>query len=276
MVVARRCRGMTTMARLARFAALLGWMALLAGVLLGALALDRGALAGPALTEPGTWGEWLAAREPADASMAVLRLVLVAIAAYLLVTTAAAVVLRVGDAGRLVSVADVITLPFVRGVVTAGLGIGFAGASVAAVGAGGAASRVPTAAEVALVAESSVPVLERVDAPPVLRELPPLPAPAPVPVVPVAPPATVAQPTGATWTVGAGDHLWSIAERVLASAWGRSPADHEVAPFWRDLVERNRDGLADPANPDLLFPGQVLSLPTPPPAGPGAVYDDIG
>lgn len=260
---------MTTMARLARFAALLGWVALLAGVLLGTLALDRGTLAGPALTEPGTWGEWLAARDPADASMAVLRLVLVAVSAYLLVTTAAAIVLRVGDAGRLVSVADVITMPFVRGVVSAGLGIGFAGASMAAAGAGGAAPRVPTAAEVALVAESSVPVLERVDAPPVLRELPPLPVPAPAPTAPVATPVAVAQPTGAAWTVEAGDHLWLIAERVLADAWGRPPADDEVAPFWRDLVERNRGELADPDNPDLLFPGQVLSLPTPPPARAG-------
>jgi nucleoid-associated protein YgaU len=34
-----------------------------------------------------------------------------------------------------------------------------------------------------------------------------------------------------------------------------------VAPYWRALLEVNRHVLADPDNPDLLFAGQVLSLP---------------
>jgi nucleoid-associated protein YgaU len=49
-----------------------------------------------------------------------------------------------------------------------------------------------------------------------------------------------------------GDHLWNIAERT-------APAD--VATYWRRLVELNRPRLADPDNPDLLFPGDVVVLP---------------
>ena len=69
-----------------------------------------------------------------------------------------------------------------------------------------------------------------------------------------------------TWTVAPGDHLWSIASRVLSDAWGRPPSDVEVVPFWEQVVELNRDRLADPANPDLIFPGQSLVVPAPPPA----------
>jgi nucleoid-associated protein YgaU len=36
-----------------------------------------------------------------------------------------------------------------------------------------------------------------------------------------------------------------------------------VAPYWQRLVEANRPALADPANPDLVFPGQVFTVPDP-------------
>jgi nucleoid-associated protein YgaU len=32
-------------------------------------------------------------------------------------------------------------------------------------------------------------------------------------------------------------------------------------PYWQSLVDANRATLADPENPDLLFSGQVLTLP---------------
>ena len=70
-----------------------------------------------------------------------------------------------------------------------------------------------------------------------------------------------------TWIVEAGDHLWSIAERTLASAWARAVSDDEVAPYWRHVVEHNRARLADPSNPDLIFPGQTFLLPAPPSPG---------
>jgi nucleoid-associated protein YgaU len=64
-----------------------------------------------------------------------------------------------------------------------------------------------------------------------------------------------------------GDHLWRIAERTLAAAWGREPTDAEIDPYWRDLIDLNRKRLRDAANPDRIFPGQVFELP-PVPAPP--------
>ncbi|MGH9179982.1 MAG: hypothetical protein ACRD0N_15730, partial [Acidimicrobiales bacterium] len=83
------------------------------------------------------------------------------------------------------------------------------------------------------------------------------------PVEPAPPPGT------RTWEVRPGQHFWAVAERVLAEAWqGAAPTDAEVGPYWRTLVEANRSVLRDPDNPDLLFPGQVITVP-PPPARPG-------
>ena len=72
------------------------------------------------------------------------------------------------------------------------------------------------------------------------------------------------------WTAGPGDHLWHVAETTLAGAWGRAPSDAEVAPYWQQVVDANRDGLPDPGNPDLILPGQVLRVPPPPPPPPPA------
>lgn len=69
------------------------------------------------------------------------------------------------------------------------------------------------------------------------------------------------------WTVMAGDSFWSIATELLADragTAGRPPAERDVRRYWLQLIETNRDRLADPANPDLLIPGQQLRLPPPP------------
>ena len=247
------------MGRTGRVAALVVWVLGLAG-LLAVLLPVGGALAAPPL-DPAGWSGWLAARTAPEAAMAVLRVVAIGLTGYLLLATAVAVALRLGDAGRLVTAAEVVTLPFVRGIVQAGLGVGLAGATVAGIGAGGGTTRVPTAAELALVAAEGAPVLAEgvpvlAEGAPVLQRLDDPP--------PVLQRVDAGPAPDATWTVAPGDHLWSIAERVLAGAWGRPPADAEVVPFWEAVVERNRPSLADPGNPDLLFPGQVLTLPAPP------------
>jgi nucleoid-associated protein YgaU len=78
--------------------------------------------------------------------------------------------------------------------------------------------------------------------------------------------AAAAAPT--SWTVRPGEHFWAVAERVLADTWQRAPSDGEIVPYWRSLIDANRQSLHDPDNPDLLFPGQVLVVP-PPPGRPG-------
>jgi hypothetical protein len=242
-----------------RFAPIVAWVVGLVALLAVMAALGHGALAPPDLRHPASWGEWASGRTAAEAAVAVLRLVVLALAAYLLVVTVLAVALRLGRAGRLVTVADVFTLPFVRSLVQAGLGIGLAGAAVAAVGSVAldhpGPRGAPTAADAALVSSvsSSDAVMQRLPAdgaPPVMQKLE----------------AEAPAAEAATWTVGAGEHFWSIATHVLADAWGRPPADHELTSYWEQLIEANRSRLADPGNPDLLFPGQQLAVPAPPPA----------
>ena len=57
--------------------------------------------------------------------------------------------------------------------------------------------------------------------------------------------------------VARGDSFWSLAVEAVAAS--SRPAT--VDAYWRRLVELNRPRLVDPANPDLLYPGQVLVLP---------------
>jgi nucleoid-associated protein YgaU len=61
--------------------------------------------------------------------------------------------------------------------------------------------------------------------------------------------------------------LTRITRQVLGQAWGRPATDAEIDPYWRALVAANRSRLPDPDNPDLVYPGEVLTVP-PPPAEP--------
>jgi nucleoid-associated protein YgaU/DNA-binding SARP family transcriptional activator len=71
-----------------------------------------------------------------------------------------------------------------------------------------------------------------------------------------------------------GDNLWELSEDRLAADLEREPTDPEVVPYWTEVIDANRDRLADPNNPSLINPGQVLVLPstghepTPPPPPP--------
>ena len=59
------------------------------------------------------------------------------------------------------------------------------------------------------------------------------------------------------WVVTPGDHLWSIAAAQLAGSLGRPPTDRETDPYWRLVIDANRQL----AHPDLLFPGEAINLP---------------
>jgi hypothetical protein len=94
-------------------------------------------------------------------------------------------------------------------------------------------------------------------------------APPPVaPIVPAVPPAPAAPPpapaAGATHTVTGGEHLWSIAAARVAGATGKPPVDlspADIAPYWLRVVELNRHRLRS-GNPNLVFPGEVVELPS--------------
>lgn len=83
--------------------------------------------------------------------------------------------------------------------------------------------------------------------------------------VPTARPASTTAPgdPAALWPVTQGDSFWSIAHETLADHLGHRPADDDVSRYWRHLIAANRHRLLDPANCDLLVPGQQLELPPP-------------
>lgn len=58
-----------------------------------------------------------------------------------------------------------------------------------------------------------------------------------------------------------GEHLWAIAEETLTGHLGRKVSDAEVDPYWRQMIELNRDRLADPKDPSVIFVGQDILLP---------------
>lgn len=58
-----------------------------------------------------------------------------------------------------------------------------------------------------------------------------------------------------------GDHLWSLSERHLAQVLGRSDlGEHEIARYWVRVIETNRDAIRS-GNADLIYPGEVIELP---------------
>ncbi len=65
----------------------------------------------------------------------------------------------------------------------------------------------------------------------------------------------------AAWTVAAGDHLWHVARSTLVNTWSRPPTDAETLDYLTRLIAENRSTLVDPANPDLILPGQRFTLP---------------
>lgn len=281
--------------------ALAWWTAFLIATVAGLHAAGE-ALAPPPLN-PGQLGDWLGRRQPAEAAFAVLRLVALGLAWYLLLATVAAVLARASGWRSLVRVLDAVTVPAVRRMVAGCVGVSLAAAVLTGPGGEALAEEQREASSTAEVGETMrrlpdtpTPAIGETmrrlpDAPtpvtgptapasaprstaaggeglggarPVMRRLPPVATdPAPEPA-----PGGAPAPAGRAWTVEPGDHFWAVAERVLAEAWGRAPTDDEVDPYWRALVEANAAVLRDPGNPDLLFQGQVIAVPVPP-ARPG-------
>ena len=60
--------------------------------------------------------------------------------------------------------------------------------------------------------------------------------------------------------VAHGDSFWSIAEEVVIDRGGPSD-ERSIARYWEELIAANRDNLVDAGNPDLIHPGQRLTLP---------------
>ena len=276
---------------------LIGWLsALLAGIVLFH-AMGRGALAPPPLSDPGAWATWASSREPAVVAAAVLRLVVLGLAWYLVGATTVGIVARLVRVAGLIRVADALTLPMVRRMLQGALGVGLATAMVGASTAPLPHQAPPTltvaaSAEAEGVGDGAVPrvTLTRAKAdsgaaddaasPIAMRLLEQSDADADVGLRrqvdgsdgsagstvglrAVEEEASDDAPGRDVHRVVAGESLWSISQDALARAWQREPTEVEVYDYWQRTMESNRQRLADPDNPDLIFPGDEVLLPAP-------------
>lgn len=275
---------------------LVAWLLTLATSIVLFTAWGSGPLAAPPVTDPAGWGPWAADRDPVVATVAVLRLLVLALAWYLVGVTTIGAVARIARIASLVRVADALSVPVVRRVLQTSLGLGLATAVVASSAPGPVAVH-DGARTAPAAAAAETPTMHPVTGPPGTAPAPPGmrplgPPEPPTSTTPAAPRATpvdtpgeeepdtggdeqetpeqdapgqeavgTPEPSGRTWTVHTGDHLWAIAEEHLGDLLGTSPTDQQVTEYWVQLIEANRDRLVDRDNPDLIVPGQVFVLP---------------
>jgi len=249
------------------------WLAVLAGTIVALARLGSGPLATPPLRHPQALPAWLHRCGAPTALFAVVRLLALVLAWYLLATTTIGVLARASRVPRLVATADRFTVPPIRRLLTAAAGAGMSLSlsgialvpmAVAAPHRGnrptasrsgpatGAASRRPPSVVVERLPDQSGVVLER------------LPDDDDTATMSVEAPTTAPAPatTATWWTVRPGESFWSEAERVARSRSGAA-TDVDISDYWTTLIEHNRDRLVDPANPDLIYPGQRFELPPP-------------
>lgn len=235
-----------------------GWIVALVATILVLGRLGSGQLSTPPLLDRSELQRWLDDRDAVVAAFALIRLVGLALAWYLLVVTVLGLAARLSRIPGLVRLADLATLPAVRKILGAAAGVGLTASAASLMAAdllpgkapGGGAALTDTAVVMERLPEGEDVIIRR------LPEVEEGTATLDVEEVPAA-----AEPT---WTAQPGDHLWHIAEATLAEGWGRAPTDPEVVPYWTALIEANRDVVADP---DLIHPGQTFRLP-PVPAAP--------
>lgn len=238
----------------------LGWTALVLGAVIVLRSAAGGDLAAPPLTSLDALGDWAGQRDSATMAIALVRFAAELAGWYLL---GLSVLFGLADVLRwrgLSSLADALAAPGAARLVRSGLGVGLLAttAAGAATPDGASTSARPTTAVMQPVQEDepgTAWMVPEPDAPTTTDASEETDIVAPPPAQPETPPST--------WTVSAGESLWSIAEDVLEATLGRAPTDDEIDPFWRSLIDGNRHRLADPEDPDLILPGQVFEVPVP-------------
>ncbi len=76
------------------------------------------------------------------------------------------------------------------------------------------------------------------------------------------PPAAVigAQAGAESYIVVKGDNFWTIAENRIRAVKGGGVTERQVARYWVQVVDANRASIRS-GDPDLIFPGEQVSLP---------------
>jgi hypothetical protein len=199
---------------------------------------------------------WLSKQGPLGVALACWRLGALAIAAWFLVAILASVAARLLEARGLASSLDRLNLSWVRRT----LGKAFSEGALSISLASGSLAPTPTP-------PSRPPLLQAVPEAPTpllwglakehLRQARPVTA---------EPPhdarlhAATEVHQDARWVVRTGESFWSIAAELLAKR-GQEPTDREIASFCEALIRINQGRLRSPADPSLIYPGQVFLIP---------------
>jgi nucleoid-associated protein YgaU len=302
-------------------------------------ALGEGPLAAPPLELEG-FRAWAADRDGLVASVALLRLLVLSLAWYLVGVTSIGILARLVRSARLMALADAITLPAIRRLLQATLGVSLAASMAVGPLPGHGSGRAGVERVTLAAADGADEPPEGPDGPAIIRLVPagdrmselrlapadPAPgpqvatgasgAPSTAPAHRPAPadgssadPGAASEPrdtdgggrgdsrgrpsptheahplepngqqvppgrsdaTGRSEVpadagvrvhlVRAGESLWTIARDGLAERRAEAPSEAQVAAYWQRVIEHNRSVLADPDNPDLIFPGQHVELP---------------
>jgi hypothetical protein len=196
-------------------------------------------------------GNWVRATDPADAVVALIRLVALVAAGWLLLTTLIYMAARATDTSRALRALEWATLPTVRRVVDRALVFVAVGALVSPASAVRLASSSTTGTVRDGRSGSSVST----------ATTPPT-APATATRVPAAPVPSSAT-RDATVVVAPGDNLWSLAAAQLAATTGRARAtldDGEIARYWAVVCDANRARVRS-GDVNLIYPGELIVLP---------------
>lgn len=230
------------------------WIAVLGAIIAALRFAATGEAATPPLTSLDDLETWIDVRGPVPTAIGFVRLAAELAGWYLLALStlhALARALRF-RAGR--ALADALTVPGARRLLQAALGMTLVATAPASDhGAPDTGIVVAAGHDTATRAPEQVSVGTAVMRPMEAAE----PA-GTATMTPLTPPAS--------WPVQPGESMWTIASEVLSDAWGRPVTDGEIDPFWRTLVDANRDRLLDRDDPDLIVPGQVFEIPPVPPA----------
>jgi nucleoid-associated protein YgaU len=206
----------------------------------------RGSLPLPDGFSPTQTKRWLLDQGPLVAAFALLRGMALLGAVYAAVIGAIGLLAVVVRSSTLATLTVGLTLPSLRPLIAPLAAFTFTIGGAVPAGAAAFADRPPRPPEMQVWR----------DVPPDARGTPVMQL---VPAAPEASPSVAAPET--SYTVRAGDSFWSIAAQRVGSAAGLATSDAEVARYWRVLIEANRDHLAVAGEPDLIYPGQVFTLP---------------
>lgn len=211
-------------------------------------------------------GDWITGTAPEDAVVAVVRLVALLLAAWLLATTTVYFLARLTRAPALVRATSWATLPAIRRLVDAAMAVTLVGSTVVGAYPAGAQVNPPpivvelnsTTTTTAAHLYVPVPAGDRFVAPATTVTIPRSLAPPPAPS-----PSAIADPAARTHTVVPGDNLWTIAAAELSRQTGRTPdhlAEVEIRNYWVAVITANRAHLRS-GDPNLIYPGESIILP---------------